>query len=299
MSDDAFALTRRAALWTAAGAAALVAVPAHAVGAIKHYILIQLLPGMDQNELDRWYITFHSQQVRRAFKAWQRNYISFRSNLPPAEATARYPIWYGRMTEIQFDSLADFRETRPNNIYGALDSFTPPPGGWANNKLFKTFTATIPVNPNDLFVSRATPPKEIPYLRWIVFFRYPKGVTQEAGDAWFRGAFAPEAAKLPGLKRFGFYKVVTDAEQEIAKDGWPASRPAPRPGAAGAERQAYPRVAEFWFDDYDAWKGAFLPPAVRFTPPPWGGEFPFVDTISMFVGENPDVDFVNDKRVIP
>ncbi|MBS0362792.1 MAG: EthD family reductase [Proteobacteria bacterium] len=272
MSD---ALTRRGALaLVSAAAGAACATPAFAVGAIKHYIIVELLPGQDQNVLDRWYMTFHSQQVHRAFKAWQRNYVSYRAYTVPPEAAKAYTVNFGRMTEIQFDSLADFRETRPHNIYGELDSYTPPPGGWQGQKLFKSTTATIPVNPQDQFVSLATPPKEIPYFRWIVFFRYPKGVTEEAGDAWYKGVHAKEIARLPGLKRYSLYHTVT-------------------------EQAPYPHVAEMWFDDYDAWRKAFIAPAPKFTPPPWGGSEPFVDMISMFVGENPDVDFINDRRAIP
>src|SRR5690606_31271443 len=134
------------------------------------------------------------------------------SYLPPAEAVERYGVKYGRMTEIQFDSLADFRESRPNNIYGAgLGSYTAPPGGWAGDKkIFESTTATVPVNPQEMFVSRETPPKQTPYLRWIVFFRYPKAVTAEDGDAWYREVHAKEVAKLPGLKRYALYRTVTD-----------------------------------------------------------------------------------------
>ena len=265
-------LTRRLALGLTAAATLAAATPAFAVGAMKHYILVDLKPGTDQLVLDRWYMTFHAPQVRRAYKAWQRNYISFRSYLPPEEAKAAYPLLYGRMTEIQFDSLADFQETRPNNIYGGLNSFTPPPGGWANPP-FTSTTASIPVNPQTVFVSKDTPPKETPYLRWVVFFRYPAGVSAADGDAWYETTYAKMAAARPGVKRYALYKAVS-------------------------ERAEYPRVAEFWFEDYAAWKAAFLPaPAVA--PPPWGGKGLHVDAISMFVGENPDVDFVNDKRSIP
>lgn len=266
-------VSRRAALALGASALAAAAAPAWAVGAIKHYILVDLKPGVDQLVLDRWYMTFHAPEVRRAFKAWQRNYVSFRSYLPPPEASGAYPLGYGRMTEIQFDSLADFQESRPNNIYAkGLGSFTPPPGGWSNAG-FESTTATVPVNPQQVFLARDTAPKETPYLRWIVFFRYPKGVTTEQGDAWYRDVHAREVARLPGLKRYALYSAVS-----------PAS--------------TYPRVAELWFDDYQAWKAAFLP-TPRFTPPGWGGQGLFVDTVSMFVGENPDVDFVNDKRAVP
>ena len=202
-------LSRRAALAMAAASTAAFATPAWAVGAIKHYILVDLKPGTDQLVLDRWYMTFHAPQVRRAFKAWQRNYVSFRSYLPPEEARKAYPLQYGRMTEIQFDTLADFQESRPNNIYaGGLGSFTPPPGGWANAG-FESTTATLPVNPQQVFVAKDTPPKETPYLRWIVFFRYPKGVTAETGDAWYRDVHAKEVGKLPGLRRYALYSAVS------------------------------------------------------------------------------------------
>ena len=278
MHEPQALLSRRAALTFAAGAgAALIAAPATAQSdhlAIKHYILINLMPGQDLLILDRFYMTFHSQEIHRAVKAWQRNYISFRSYLPPDEAKARYPLQYGRMTEIQFNSLQDFRDSRPNNIYGAgLGSYTPPPGGWQSGKLFKSVTATIPVNPQDMFVNKNTPPKEIPYLRWIQFFKYPKGVSLADGDKWYRNVHAKEVAMLPGLKRFAMYQTVV-------------------------ESQEYPRVAEMWFDDYASWKAAFLP-APKLTAPAWGGTYPFVDMISMFVGENPDVDFISNDRVIP
>ena len=272
-TPQATALTRRAALAVlTAGAASAAASPAFAVGAIKHYIIIDLKPGMDMLALDRWYMTFHAPQVRRAFKAWQRNYVSYRSYAVTDEAR-RLGVLNGRMTEIQFDSLEDFRESRPNNLYGDLRSFTPPPNGWSGAQ-FETTTTTIPVNPQMVFLSTPTPPKETPYLRWVVLFRYPAGVPAEKGDAWLKDVHAPQVARLPGLKRFVAYNSVTEAAD-------------------------YPRVAELWFDDYAAWRKAFVDPAPAFTAPAWGGVFPFVETRSMFIGENPDIDFINDKRVIP
>lgn len=267
------ALSRRTALaLLTAGAATAAASPAWAVGAIKHYIIIDLKPEMDMLALDRWYMTFHAPQVRRAFKAWQRNYVSYRSYAVTDEAS-KLGVLNGRMTEIQFDSLEDFRESRPNNLYGDLRSFTPPPKGWTGAQ-FETTTTSIPVNPQLVFLSTPTPPKETPYLRWIVLFRYPAGVTPEKGDAWLKDIHAPQVAKLPGLRRYVAYNSVTETAD-------------------------YPRVAELWFDDYAAWRKAFVDPAPAFTPPSWGGIFPFVETRSMFIGENPDIDFINDKRAIP
>lgn len=274
---DPSALTRRTLLsGMAAGASMAFAAPAWAAAeAIKHYILIELLPGSDQLELDRWYITYHAPQVHRAYRAWQRDYISFRSYLPAPEAVQSFGVKFGRMTEIHFDSLAQFRESRINSLYGGeLDSFTPPPGGWRGNRLFRTWTATIPVNPDTLYVSLATPPKETPYLRWIVFFRYPPSITATDGDAWFDQSFAKAVAALPGVKRFGRYNAVSD-------------------------RAGYPRAIEIWFEDYAAWKSAFLAPAAKLPATPWSSDGLLAGSVSMFVGENPDIDFLHDARVIP
>jgi hypothetical protein len=268
--------SRRTLLGSIAGAGLLaMAAPARAAGAIKHYILVELLPGVDQLALDRWYMTYHAPEVRRAYQAWQRNYVSFRSYLPPEEARTRFGVGYGRMTEIHFDAIDDFRESRRNSLYGDnLESFTPPPGGWAKNRLFRSTTATISTNPDRLFLSQPTPPRDLPYLRWILFQRYPPGVAVDEGDAWFEAAHAPQLAALPGLRRFARYKVL-------------------------GERSPFTRVTELWFDDYAQWRTAFLGPPPIFTPPPWGGDFPYSETKSMFIGERPDIDFIHDERVIP
>ena len=258
-----------------AGAGAVLAGPvAWAETAVKHYILIRLKPGADQLALDRWYMTYHAPQVRRAFQVWQRSYMSFRAYLPPEEAVEKYGVQYGRMTEIQFGSYADYKATRPNNIYGGLESYTPPPGGWRNNALFDTTSMTIPVNGDEVYVSNETQPKETPYLRWIVFFKYPEGVSAGESDAWWDTTHSRELASLDGLKRFVMYRSVR-------------------------EQSDYTHAAEFWFDGYKSWKAAFLDPAPEFTPPKWGGTFPFFETASMFVGENPDIDFIHDRRVTP
>lgn len=239
--------------------------------AIKHYIMIDLLPGTDMNVLDRWYMRFHAPEVRRMSRAWQRNYLSYRAYDVPPDADV-YPIWRGRLTEIHFDSLDDFRESRVNSMYG-FDTMTAPPGGWGGAG-WRTETATLPINPQQVFLAGRAPPKETPYLRWIVFARAPAGVEAAAFDRWLAEVHVPELARLPGLRRFvGYRSVATDPD--------------------------YPTVMELWFDDYPAWRQAMLTAAPIWTAPPWAGQPPFMDMVSTFIGENPDIDFINDRRVIP
>lgn len=240
------------------------------VDAIKHYILIDLAPETDLVQLDRWYLTFHSREVRRLWGPWQRHYYSYMTRYAGPEAD-RFTVVRGRMTEIHFSSLDDFRASRVNNSVG-LDTFTAPPGGWRGS--YTSTTATIPTNPNEDFLRRYPPPKETAYYRWIVFFRYPEGVSPEDGERFFLESLAPELTRLRGLRRFVAYRTVIDS-------------------------QPYPRVMELWFDSWADWKRAILEEPPPWTPPPWGGAFPFVDVLSAFIGERPDVDFINDDRVIP
>ena len=99
-------------------------------------------------------------------------------------------------------------------------------------------------------------------------------MTAPDGDAWVEGTLGAQLAALPGLRRLAWYKVLT-------------------------ERGPYTRVAEFWFEDYAAWRAAFLKPAKPLSAAPWGGAFPFAGAKSMFIGERPDIDFIHDERVIP
>lgn len=239
-------------------------------GAVKFYIMIDVPKRTDQLALDRWYLTHHSQEMHRAMRAWQRNYLSYRSYEATPEAR-RLGVWTGRLTEIHYDRLADFHEGRKNNAY--LHLLTPPPGGW-QKPIFRTEPVAIPVNPQDVWLEGATPPKPTPYFRWVMFLRYPQDVTAVQGDEWLLGTHVKEIAELPELKRYIGYRVVNPSAQ-------------------------YQRVVELWFDDYDAWHRTFVASPPRLTAPPWGGEFPFVEHVSTFVGENPDVDFINDRRVVP
>lgn len=257
-----------------------------AAEAVKFYIMVDVPDPTQLLALDRWYLRYHGPEMHRAMKAWQRSYVSYRSVAVPAEAERYGAIWRGRLTEIQYDRLEDFYEGRRNNPY--LDLLTPPPGGWRKT-FFRTETATLPINPPENYLAPepssgvdrgwvdrppATPPKDTPYLRWVLFLRPPAGVDAEAAERWFREVHVREVARLPGLRRYVGYRSV------------------------GRESR-YSRVVELWFDDYAAWRQAFIEAAPTFTAPPWGGTFPFMDSVSTFIGENPDVDFINDRRVIP
>ncbi len=62
-------------------------------------------------------------------------------------------------------------------------------------------------------------------------------------------------------------------------------------------RQLWNRVAEVWFDNPGSWRKAVYDRRAEFTRPQW--EFPFMKFQSTFIGENPDIDFLNEKYAIP
>ena len=106
----------------------------------------------------------------------------------------------------------------------------------------------------------------------MFFLRYPKNMAVTDGERWFTATHGPELARLDGLRRFVCY-----ASAEPAQPG------------------GWARMCELWFDDYPAWKQAVMTTPPTFTPPPWGGTFPFADMISTFTPPTPDMDFLRDS----
>ena len=240
-------------------------------GPIRHYIMIQMLNGADLLALDRWYMTYHARETLARTQRRQTKYATFRTyTLPPEEASAMN-MWQGRMTEIGFANLADFDKGFVN-IEEERKKITLPAPELRSN--FRSETVTIPLKPDEVFVDHPTPNKETPYFRWIFFYDYPEGLSQEAGEKWFHEVFAKELAARAGVKRFVTYHSVRGA-------------------------QKWNRVAEVWFDSHSDWKKAVYDRRSEFTKPSWGGEFPFMKFQSTFIGENPDVDFMTEKQAIP
>jgi hypothetical protein len=61
--------------------------------------------------------------------------------------------------------------------------------------------------------------------------------------------------------------------------------------AMGA-RRSWVRLCEYWYTDFNAWRKAILESPPEYTPPPWGGEYPFVEMASTFIPYYHDVDFL-------
>lgn len=233
--------------------------------------MIEMLNGVDLLALDRWYVTFHGRETLRRTQGRQTKYAAFRTYTMPTDVAKAMNYWQGRMSEIGFANLAEFYKGFVN-IEEERKKITLPElelkGGFRNE------TVTIPLAPNEVFLDQPTPAKATPYFRWIFFYEYPEGVTAETGEKWFHEVFAKELSARTEVKRLVTFRSVRG-------------------------RQVWNRVAEVWFENLNAWRRAVYDRRTSFTRPSWGGEFPFMKFQSTFIGENPDIDFLNEKFAIP
>lgn len=227
---------------------------------------------LDKALADRWYYRTHSQETIERVGPWLRRYWTYRAFDVGPEADIFNVVRY-RLTELWYDSIEARNEAVPN--FGTL---TPPPKSWPDRR-YKSYNGMIhiPAIPDDRFLGKRPPVREEPYLRWMMLIKYPDGVSLEGGERWYREVHAKELAKIPGLLRFVSYANIEPP----------------------SEANPWVRLSELWFDGYDDWRKAFIDSPPDFTPPDWSNEFPFVDNLCTFVGDQPDIDWLRTKSRLP
>lgn len=218
---------------------------------------------------DRWYFRFHGKEVPRANGPWLKRYETYRAYAAPPEAD-RFGARSGRLTELWYSSVDDFKEADPNR-----QPYTPPPGGWA--AALNGAITMVPARPTEDFLGKSPTPEEVPILRWYQVIKYPQGVSKAEGEKWYLESYSQEARKQPGLLRFVSHKVLDNPPIDTH----------------------WHRATEMWYQDFAAWHKAVIESPPEYTKPPWGKVEPFVDMISTFVPLKPDVDLLRDNPLIP
>lgn len=234
---------------------------------IKHVFVFE--PTVSWVEADRYYFRYHSKEVVRTLGPWLRRYETYRAVESPV--SENFGVRNGRLTELWYSSVDDWKEAAPYSR-----AYTPPQRGWESFFGRNGAVTIVPAMPTEDFLGKDPMPEERPILRWFQVFRYPEGVSAADGDKWYVETHAPEMKRQPGLLRYVSYRKIPDA---------PFQTP-------------WHRVAELWYEDLAAWREG-IKMAERCTPPRWGGSFPFVPMVSIFVGYKPDVDFLRDNPLIP
>ncbi len=224
-------------------------------------------PG-DNAALDRWYRTTHSREAMLFVGPWLRRYWAYRGFDAPAETNVVGASRY-RLTEMWYGNAAERREGT-----SAWYPLSPPPRTMADPTRTRITQIWVPAVPDERYKD-GWPREQPEYLRWVFFMRYPAGVDEAAGEAWFRDHFAPSLAADPAVKRFVCARSVDPP----------------------ADQRSWRRMCEVWFDDYPAWKAAVLDKA--HPPAPWKAAFPYVQMMSIFTSQAPDMDFLRDGYRVP
>jgi hypothetical protein len=234
---------------------------------IKH-IFVGFLDKVSALEGTRWYFRYHSKEVVRYVGPWLRRYETYKAFLPPVEAN-RYGAVGGFMTELWYANVNEFIEAGAD-----AKVYTSPPGGW---EVALGPVTIVPAVPTEDFLGKQPVPVDKEFLRWIRIFRYPKEVPIAEGERWYTEIFSREFKQQPGLLKYVSYKLLD------------------RPPI----RTSWQRVEELWFDNFDAWRKAIVEKSADYTPPPWRRQEPFVEMVSIFVKQKPDVDFLKDEPAVP
>ena len=253
---------------------------------IKEAVIGLLSQAPNRTVADRYYLRLHGPDVVRISGPWLRGYISFRAYDPPPEAVERFGAQGGRYTELWFTSMEEWLE-RPD-LYAA----TMPPEDWQSKGQPRGRQALtmVPGIPTEQFVSEPIDPEKTTILRWLCAIRYPDGVPLKEAEKWYVDVHARETMQQPGLLRYVSFR-------SVHEKGTPNGGP-PK-GEAPPDTIRWVRVSELWYQNFAAWRQAVIESPPKYTPPPWGGEYPFVDMVSNFVDLKPDVDFLRGNYFIP
>lgn len=233
--------------------------------------------------MERWYHQLHIPEIVRRYGPWQARFESYLPVAVPPEAR-QFGLYNWRLTD------GWWRELPKAGAQGTF-CFTDPP------LPPRVATCFIPWQPTEDFLGADHQPRERDVLRWYLMLKYPPGVSQTDGEAWFLGTHVPELLKQPGLIRAFSYRTV---QEGVHLPGTWRAGSAPKPGMV---ERGWDRVIELWYENFRDWRRAVLESPPRYTAPAWAtrAAWPFVepgrDLASTFLLERPNDEFLRDSRI--
>ena len=225
-------------------------------------------------EGERWYLGTHTQEAKhlrglRYYRSWR----ALPARVAPPWTTVDRLNHWDRVTELAWDDWASWHDAAVVHA----PHYTPPPYG---PRGFESETIFINESPDDDFLGNSPAPGDLPtgdadrLIRWLFLLRYPESVADEQGEAWYLGTHTQEAKQMHGLRRYVSWK----AEQ--------------CPPALGTTRpDAWDRLTELAFIDWDAWCEGAVTMMPHWTPPPYGNPGFLSETV--FISERPEFDFLS------
>ncbi len=242
---------------------------------IKTVILHHLLDMSDLPAAERWFYRYHVPEVLRNQPV---SYVSYRAVPPPPGAEA-----FGYFNYKVHENVNRGEAEKPLGLTGMTKEVVP----------LRVIMVNVPATPTDDFLGKGASFEERTILRWLIAFRYPKGVSVEEGDDWYLNVHAKEAMQQPGITRFFSYRVI--APPEVMDKVVPAFLH-PRSEVSSD----WHRVTEQWYENSNGWVESNFTSPPRYTAPPWAthGRYPFLepglDFASTFILERPTDDWLKE-----
>jgi hypothetical protein len=242
---------------------------------IKTIILHHLLDMNDLPAAERWFYRYHIPEVLRNQPV---SYVSYRAVPPPPGAEA-----YGYFNYKVHENINRGEAEKPLGLTAMSREVIP----------LRVIMVNVPATPTEDFLGRETSFDEKTILRWMIAFRYPKGVSAEVGDEWYLKTHVPEVMRQPGLTRFFSYRVI--APPEVMKQVVPAFL-----HPQSKVSSDWHRISELWYEDGKGWVDSVVTSPPAYTKPPWATHerYPFfepgVDFASTFLLERPTDDWLKE-----
>jgi hypothetical protein len=235
--------------------------------------------------MERWYYKDHSAEIARRYGPWMQRHESWMPVHTPIDAQ-EYGWFNWRLTQVYWRELP---ETGAKGEY----AFTPPPYWF--DRIINCF---IPAQCTDDFKGSQLLNFEKYVLRWVQFIQFPEGVDKEEADRWYVDIFAKEACRHDKMYRFFSSKTIKGLGR--LPGVW---RECDKVFLKSGKALQWDRVSEMWFENFDDWRDFVKTNPPTYTAPKWAktDAFPFLtpyeDFVSTVVLEQPNNDFIAEKRI--
>jgi hypothetical protein len=253
----------------------------------RSFIMWNITDLNDMLAMERYYPLIHAPEVLARQPTITR-YVSYRA-LPSPPKAEEFGYYNYRLTESL--KIQEAGPPAPSGLFSMKGTPSATPGG-ARRETMQSIWAAVPFYATDDFMGSELLPREKTILRWFIIFKYPDGVPVEEGEKWFLEIHSKEVMKQPGLTRYFSWRV---PKPESPVPGWGVPKPGQLP------RYAH-RVVEQWYENYDGWIKSVIQSPPKYTKPAWAeyDKYPFlepyVNFVSTFITERPDMDFLRDLR---
>jgi hypothetical protein len=247
---------------------------------MRSFIMVSVRDNSDLPAAYRWLYKYHVPDSISQFEPYVTRYATYRA-LPVPKHGEDYGTYNWIMTEHYWliNPFNTSKNSAPNGL-AFKETFNKDylritrqptnsglrPTHWVGTRkgYHPTVFAFAPLFWEDDYKGSNRTVEDGPNYRWLIIFKYPKGVPTQVGDKWFKHQFIPALVKRPEVNRIMTSRILKQ----------------PHTGP-------FERVAEIWFDNSKQWEKAMAAVSKTVEKPAWAtyDKFPYIEPYKDFVGE--------------